>query len=71
MIGQKELWGHGIGTEVVRQLTAFAFEHEHADFVLGCDIADYNLASQKVFQKVGYQLSETIQQPLIRKHTIA
>lgn len=63
MIGQKELWGHGIGTEVVRQLTTFAFEHEQADLVWGCDIADYNRASQNVFQKVGYQLSETIPQP--------
>src|SRR6266496_2904718 len=53
MIGQKELWGSGIGTEVVRLLTVFAFEHEQADFVFGCDVADYNLASRKVFQKVG------------------
>jgi RimJ/RimL family protein N-acetyltransferase len=42
MIGKKELWGHGIGTEVIRLLTAFAFEQEQAgakssfclDFVL-------------------------------------
>jgi len=63
MIGKKELWGRGIGTEIVRLLTVFAFEHEQADWVWGCDIADYNRASQKVFQKAGYQLSETIPQP--------
>ena len=62
MIGEKELWGRGIGTEVLRVLTTFAFEQEQADFVFGCDIADYNLASQKAFQKIGYQLSESIQQ---------
>lgn len=63
MIGQKEFWGRGIGTAVVRLLTTFAFEHEQADYVLGCDVADYNRASQKVFQKAGYQLSDTIAQP--------
>jgi RimJ/RimL family protein N-acetyltransferase len=62
MIGERELWGRGIGTEVIRLLTTFAFEHEQADFVFGCEVADYNLASQKAFQKVGYQLSKNIQQ---------
>lgn len=62
MIGQKELWGRGIGTSVIRLLTTFAFEQEQADFVFGCDVADYNLASQKAFQRVGYQMSENIQQ---------
>lgn len=62
MIGKRELWHRGIRTEVIRLLTTFAFEHEHADFVFGCDVANYNIASQKSFQKVGFQLAERIQQ---------
>ncbi len=58
MIGEMEFWGRGIGTEAIRLLTAFGFDQEHADYVFGCDVADYNLASQKAFQKAGYQLSK-------------
>jgi RimJ/RimL family protein N-acetyltransferase len=54
MIGEKAFWGQGLGTEVIRLLSAFAFEREKADLVFGCDIADYNLASLKAFQNVGY-----------------
>lgn len=63
MIGETAFWGRGIGTEAISLLTAFAFGHERADYVFGCDVADYNLASQKAFQKAGYQLSEKIEQP--------
>ena len=54
MIGEKAFWGQGLGTEVIRLLSAFAFEREKADLVFGCDIADYNPASLKAFQNVGY-----------------
>jgi RimJ/RimL family protein N-acetyltransferase len=64
MIGEKEWWGRGLGTEVIRLLTKFAFEREKADFVFGCDIADYNLASLRAFQKAGYQVETKIEQPL-------
>ena len=63
MIGEKAFWGQGFGTEVIRLLTSFAFEREGADLVFGCDIADYNLASLKAFQRVGYQVDAKIDQP--------
>lgn len=63
MIGKKDLWGRGIGTEVIRLLTAFAFEQEKADFVFACDVADYNVASQKAFRKIGYKLCGMTAQP--------
>jgi RimJ/RimL family protein N-acetyltransferase len=63
MIGAKASWGRGYGTRVIVLLTRFAFEHEHADYVFGCDVADYNLGSQKVFQKAGYQLDGRCEQP--------
>jgi RimJ/RimL family protein N-acetyltransferase len=63
MIGEKEWWGRGLGAEVIRLLTRFAFEQEKADFVFGCDIADYNPASLRAFQKAGYQVETKIEQP--------
>ena len=62
MIGEKAHWGRGLGTEVIRLLTRFAFESEQADRVFGCDIADDNPASLKAFQKVGYQVLNKIEQ---------
>jgi RimJ/RimL family protein N-acetyltransferase/predicted N-acetyltransferase YhbS len=63
MIGEKEWWGKGIGTEMIRLLTDFAFEQEHVDQVYIPEIADYNLRSQKAFLKNGYLIVEKIEQP--------
>lgn len=63
MIGEKSLWGHGLGGDVIRLLTNFAFDHEHADLVFAVDIAGDNPRSQKAFQKVGYELIGEIPQP--------
>jgi aminoglycoside 6'-N-acetyltransferase len=63
MIGEKTLWGKGLGTEMIKLLTAFAFEQEKANAVFGCDIADYNSRSLHAFLKAGYQLDATIPQP--------
>jgi RimJ/RimL family protein N-acetyltransferase len=54
-IGEKAYWGKGIGTEVMRMLIEFAFCVENVD-VLHCFSADYNLRSQKLFQKLGFTL---------------
>ncbi len=67
MIGVKELWGQGLGTEVIQRLSAFAFDEQHADLVFGCDVADYNPASFKAFQKAGYTEDAQIEQPLGKK----
>jgi len=67
MIGEKALWGQGLSTEVVRLLSAFAFEEECADLVFGCDVADYNPASLKVFQKAGYAVDAQREQPVGKK----
>ena len=63
MIGEKEFWGRGLGTKAIQLLTDFAFEREKADLVFGCEVADYNPASQKAFQKNGYEIDATIIQP--------
>ncbi len=66
-IGEKHLWGHGFGTDVIRTLTKFGFEGERADMIFGCDIADYNPRSLKAFQRVGYKVETKIKQPPGRK----
>jgi RimJ/RimL family protein N-acetyltransferase len=53
VIGEKELWGKGLGTEVISVLTKFAFEQEKADMVFGLP-GDYNMRSCRAFKKVGY-----------------
>jgi len=66
-IGEKRLWGRGLGTDVIRTLTRFGFEEETADLIFGCDIADYNPRSLKAFQRVGYKVETKIKQPPGRK----
>lgn len=60
MIGEKQYWRQGIGTETIRLLTAFGFLEESADMILGCNIADYNIRSLRAFQKVGYEIVSKI-----------
>lgn len=62
MIGERAYWDRGLGTEVVELLTLFAFARDGADLVFGCDIADYNSASLRVFQKNGYQVHAAVEQ---------
>ena len=56
MIGEKQIWGHGLGSDVIDVLTRFGFEDEQADLIFGCDIADYNPRSLKAFQNNGYRI---------------
>lgn len=53
-IGEKEYWGQGIGTRMIRLLTAFGFKVEKADAIFGIGVADYNPCSRRVFEKNGY-----------------
>ncbi|MHB8104584.1 MAG: GNAT family N-acetyltransferase [Dehalococcoidales bacterium] len=55
VIGEKGLWGKGLGTDVIRTLTKFAFKHEKTDMVFGVT-GDYNERSQRAFKKAGYKL---------------
>jgi RimJ/RimL family protein N-acetyltransferase len=60
MIGEKQLWGRGLGTDVIRTLSRFGFEQEQADMIFGCGIADYNPRSLRAFQKAGYQFDAKV-----------
>ena len=54
-IGEKALWGKGIGTAVLGMLIDFAFNGENVD-LLYCFAADYNVRSQKTLLKQGFVL---------------
>ncbi len=56
LIGEKEFWGRGIGTCVIRLLTEFGFESQDADAIFGCDVADYNTRSRRAFQTAGFEI---------------
>ena len=56
MIGEKELWGRGIGTDVIRTLTRFGFDLDGAGAIFGCGTSDYNPRSLRAFQKAGYRI---------------
>ena len=60
MIGEKRLWGRGIGTEVIRMLTEFGFDEENADAIFGCSVGEYNPRSRRAFEKNGYTLYQEI-----------
>jgi RimJ/RimL family protein N-acetyltransferase/2'-5' RNA ligase len=67
MIGEKGLWGQGLGTEVVHLLTDLAFRQEGVDYIFGLDIADYNPRSRRAFEKNDYRLVARNPQPAGRK----
>jgi RimJ/RimL family protein N-acetyltransferase len=62
MIGEKELWGQGYGTEMIRLLTTFGFQ-QGADRLYGCDVADYNPRSFRAFWRLGYRVENKLPQP--------
>ncbi len=53
-IGEKSLWGEGIGSCVLSMLIDFAFNGENAD-MLYCFVADYNVRSAKMLLRRGFQ----------------
>ena len=55
-IGRVDYWGKGIGTRLVSMLTQLAFEKEGVD-VMHCICNDDNIRSNRVWQKLGYQIA--------------
>ena len=59
MIGEKEYWGKGIGTKVVKLLTKFGFETDKVEMIYYMPY-DYNVRSCKAAERVGYKLLDKI-----------
>ncbi|MDQ3855278.1 MAG: GNAT family N-acetyltransferase [Chloroflexota bacterium] len=53
VIGEREHWGKGYGTEAVRLITRFAFEELNLEKLQGEAVAD-NLGSVRAMEKAGY-----------------
>ena len=62
MIGEKRLWGRGLGTDTIRTLTRFGLEEEGADMIFGL-VGDYNLRSVGAFKKAGYEVDAEVEEP--------
>lgn len=54
-IDEKAYWNRGIGSIFIRMLVDFAFRQEHVD-VLHCLCDDFNVRSERMWQKNGFTL---------------
>ncbi|MEW6750414.1 MAG: GNAT family N-acetyltransferase [Candidatus Latescibacterota bacterium] len=63
MIGEKELWGQGYGTETIGVLTRFGFGEEGADFLFACGVSDHNPRSRRAFQRAGFAVDRCLESP--------
>lgn len=61
MIGEKELWGRGYGTEAIALLADFGFSSEAVDAIFGIVSAD-NARSLRAFEKCGFNRCAVIQE---------
>ena len=62
MIGEKELWGRGYGSEAIRLLVDFGFQDERADAIFAPVMAD-NHRSQRAFAKNGFTCHDRFPEP--------
>ena len=60
---QKDHWGRGIGTSSIRLLVELGFETEGADAIFAMDVADYNARSLRAFEKAGFEVYDSVEQP--------
>lgn len=61
---EKDYWGQGIGTATIRLLVNFGFEREGAGAIFAMDVADDNPRSRRAFEKAGFELYDTVEQPV-------
>jgi len=54
MIGRKDRWGQGLGTDTIRTLVRFGFEQEEADGIFGI-VEPANGRSRRAFEKAGFR----------------
>ncbi len=57
MIGVKELWGRGYGSEAIRLLVEFGFGRMGADAIYGL-VSSNNTRSMRAFQRCGFAVVE-------------
>ena len=68
-IGEKRLWGQGLGTEMIRLLTRLSFEREGCDVLFGVDVGGHNPRSWRDFERTGIRVLRTVPAPDSAKTT--
>lgn len=63
VLGEKEEWGKGYGSEVIRTLVDFGFSQQGADLIFGCQVADYNARSLRAFERAGFREHGKVEEP--------
>jgi RimJ/RimL family protein N-acetyltransferase len=63
-LGEK-YWNKGIMTEVIKQMVSYAFEHFPLRKIYATPF-DFNIASQKVLQKAGFECEAILKQAAIK-----
>jgi len=56
MLGEKEYWNRGLGTEAVRLITDYGFTVLNLHGI-GLAVKDFNDRARKVYEKVGYRIA--------------
>lgn len=56
MLGEKEYWNKGLGTETVRLITDFGFTALNLHGI-SLAVKDFNKRAKRVYEKVGYQIA--------------
>ena len=59
MIGEKDYWGKGLGTKIIKRLVKFGFIEEKADMIFYMP-GDYNTRSIRAAEKAGFILADKI-----------
>ena len=63
-------WNRGIMTEAVKQMVAYAFTHFPHLHKIYATPFDFNIASQKVLQKAGFEREAILKQAAIKNNKI-
>lgn len=63
-IGQKDLWGRGIGSTALRLLLDYAFTVQGLERITA-EVYDFNTRSQRLMERVGFQ-----KEGILRQHTL-
>lgn len=61
VIGEKEYWGQGYGTDAIKTLLGFAFAHMNLHRVM-LSVWDYNVRAQRCYVKCGFQQEGRLRQ---------
>jgi len=61
-IGEKRLWGQGLGSEAIAALVELAFQQQGVERLFGIEVADYNPRSRRAFERNGFRVVDELRQ---------